>query len=95
MEEILAHLGHLGRLSGSGPQRRGPCPLHAEEHPRGRSFSVNLQKNVCQCFHAPCGLKGNVLDLWARYYRLPLREAALNLAAAFSLDIARTEKRNP
>jgi hypothetical protein len=95
MREVLNHLGHLDRLVGAGPQRRGPCPLHAEEHPRSRSFSVNLDKNLCQCFHPPCGLKGNVLDLWARYYRLPLREAALNLAQTFSLDIPRTEKRNP
>ncbi len=85
MEQVLNHLGHLERLSGSGPQRRGPCPLHADQRPRGRSFSVNLEKNVCQCFHPPCGLKGNVLDLWARYHRLPLPEAALNLAETFSL----------
>lgn len=95
MEQVLNRLGHLDRLIGSGPQRRGPCPLHGDEHSRGRSFSVNLDKNVCQCFHPPCGLKGNVLDLWARYHRLPLREAALNLAETFSLDTHRTEKRNP
>jgi len=95
MEQVLRRLGYLDRLIGSGPQRRGPCPLHADERPRGRSFSVNLEKNVCQCFHPPCGLKGNVLDLWARYHRLPLREAALNLAETFSLDTPRTEKRNP
>ena len=95
MEEILARLGHLDRLSGSGPQRRGPCPLHADEHSHSRSFSVNLEKNVCQCFHPPCSLQGNVLDLWARYHRLTLREAALNLARTFSLHPARTEKRNP
>lgn len=95
MREVLNHLGHLDRLAGAGPQRRGPCPLHAEEHSRSRSFSVNLDKNVCQCFHPPCGLKGNVLDLWARYHGLPLREAALNLAETFALDVPRTEKRNP
>lgn len=95
MEQVLARLGHLDRLVGSGPQRRGPCPLHAEEHSHGRSFSVNLDKNVCQCFHPPCGLKGNVLDLWARCHRLPLREAAVNLAETFLLDTPRTEKRNP
>lgn len=95
MEQVLKHLGHLDRLVGSGPQRRGPCPLHADEQPRGRSFSVNLDKSVCQCFHPPCGLKGNVLDFWARYHRLPLREAALNLAETFPLDTTRTEKRNP
>jgi len=92
MEQVLNRLGHFDRLIGSGPQRRGPCPLHADEHSRGRSFSVNLDKNVCQCFHPPCSLKGNVLDLWAHYHRLPLREAALNLAETFSLDTSQTEK---
>jgi transposase len=95
MRQVLDHLGHLDGLAGSGPQRRGSCPLHAEEQPRSRSFSVNLDKNVCQCFHPPCGLKGNVLDLWARYHRLPLREAALHLAETFGLDLPGTEKRNP
>jgi len=95
MEQVLNHLGYLDRLIGSGPQRRGPCPLHADEHPRGRSFSVNLDKNVCQCFHPPCGLKGNVLDLWARYHRLPLREAALNLAEAFSLNTPPNREEEP
>lgn len=94
MQQVLHHLGFLHHLKGSGAQRRGPCPLHADEHPHGRSFSVNLDKNVCQCFHPPCGLKGNVLDLWARYHNLPLREAALNLADTFLLDAPRTERRN-
>jgi transposase len=99
MKQVLDHLGYLGRLVGSGAQRRGPCPLHADENPRSRSFSVNLDKNVCQCFHPPCGLKGNVLDLWARYHRLPLREAALNLVETLSLETPEqrrgTRKRNP
>jgi transposase len=95
MKQVLDRLGHLGRLVGSGAQRRGPCPLHPEEQSRGRSFSVNFDKNVCRCFHPPCGLEGNVLDLWARYHRLPLREAALHLAQTFSLELPRTEKRNP
>jgi hypothetical protein len=35
------------------------------------------------------------LDLWAAVHRLPLREAADNLAATFHLLLPQTEKRNP
>ena len=87
MEQILAHLGHLHELNGSGPQRRGRCPVHSQPGSRGRTFSVQLEKNVFQCFHPPCGLRGNVLDLWAAVHQLPLREAALHLAATFNLPV--------
>ena len=34
IEQVLRHLGYLDPLHGSGPQRRGPCPLHdAPERP--------------------------------------------------------------
>ena len=98
MEQVLAHLGCLTRLKGSGPQRRGPCPLHAPKDSRNRSFSVNLTKKVFHCFHPPCGAHGNVLDLWAAAQRLPLYEAALHLAKTFHLEVfapAGTEKRHP
>jgi hypothetical protein len=97
MEQVLAHLGHLHELTGSGPQRRGRCPVHSSSGQGGRTFSVHLGKNVFQCFHPPCGIKGNVLDLWAAVLHLPLREAALHLASTFNLQAypPRTEKRNP
>jgi len=37
MEQVLAQLGCLTRLKGSGVQRRGPCPIHA---PRTRQSFV-------------------------------------------------------
>jgi putative transposase len=46
MEQVLRHLGHLDQLRGSGPQRRGPCPVHGSQRAASRSFSVNLQKGV-------------------------------------------------
>jgi len=49
------------------------------------SFSVNLGKNIFQCFHAACGAQGNVLDLWAAVHHLPLYEAAVQLAETFQL----------
>ena len=98
MEQVLAQLGCLTRLKGSGVQRRGPCPIHAPKDPANRSFSVNLDKKVFQCFHPPCGAHGNVLDLWAAVQRLPLYEAAQHLAATLHVSLTApngTEKRNP
>jgi len=98
LEQVLAHLNHLDKLRGSGAQRRGPCPVHDSRGKRSNSFSANLDKNVFRCFHPPCAIQGNVLDLWAAVQELPLREAAQHLAATFQLDQfpqRGTEKRNP
>lgn len=83
MERVLEELGYLASLHGSGPQRRGPCPLHGKPHERHRSFSVHLQKGLFRCFHPECRAQGNVLDLWSRHTGLPLYEAAVDLAARF------------
>jgi len=96
MERILDGIGYLASMSGTGPQRRGPCPLHDEPHERHRSFSVHLTKNVFRCFHPECRAQGNVLDLWARRSGLPLPAAALDLAARFAVaSDPKTEKRTP
>ncbi len=87
MEQVLRHLGHLDCLRGPGAQRRGPCPVHGSSHAGSRSFSVHLEKNVFRCFSADCGVKGNVLDLWASVHGLPLAEAAKHLAQTFGLDL--------
>jgi transposase len=98
MEQVLTHLGYFNALKGPGPQRRGPCPVHASPQSRQRSFSVHLGKKVFQCFHPPCSAKGNVLDLWAAVHHLPLYKAALHLMQTFNLTLSQTqetEKRNP
>ena len=89
MRQVLEHLGRFAGLRGGGQQRRGPCPVHSQGATAERSFSVHLGKNIFQCFHAGCGLKGNVLDLWAAVRRLPLYEAALDLAGTFHLALNR------
>jgi transposase len=97
MEQVLAQLGWLPHLKGSGTQRRGPCPIHGSPALRQRSFSVNLTKGIFQCFHPPCAAKGNVLDLWAAVQHLPLYQAAQHLAATFHIELQPlpgTEKRN-
>ena len=82
---MLAHLGLLEELSGSGSQLRGRCPIHSSPGRKHRSLSVNLEKNAFRCFDRDCGAQGNALDLWAAVQKLSLREAALDLAATFHL----------
>jgi transposase len=92
---VLEHLGLLARLRGTGAQRRCACPLHRGDQ-RGRTFSVNLDTNVFQCFDQACGRRGDVIDLWSSLHGLPLREAALDLVQTFHLAATAqgTEKRN-
>jgi len=96
MEQVLAHLGILGLFKGPADQRRGPCPVHAEAPSsmpaKKYTCSVQLSKNIFQCFQAECAAHGNVLDLWAAVHRLPLYEAALHLAATFHLLRNREEE---
>jgi transposase len=93
MARVLDQLG-LSRLRGAGAQRRGACPIHRGDA-RGRTFSVNLDANVFQCFDPTCAAKGDVVDLWARVKGMSLREAALDLVQTFALEPApATEKRN-
>ena len=92
MEQVLHRLGLLAHLRGRGQQRRGPCPVHGQSTDAERTFSVHLGKNAFRCFHADCAAKGNVLDFWAAVRRLPLYEAALNLAETFQLPRNREEE---
>jgi len=96
LARVLDQLGLTPRLRGSGPQRRCACPLHRGDA-RGRTFSVNLDANVWQCFATECGRRGDVIDLWAAAQGLSLRAAALELVQTFGLEPAPrsgTEKRN-
>jgi len=104
MEQVLGHLGILSLFKGTAQQRRGPCPVHAEAPAtmpaKKHTCSVQLGKNIFQCFQAECAAHGNVLDLWAAVHRVPLYEAALHLAATFHLPRNREEEpvtaaRNP
>lgn len=94
MVRVLDQLGLTSRLRGPGAQKRCACPIHRGDA-RGRTFSVNLDENVFQCFDAKCAAKGDVIDLWARVKGLSLRVAALDLVETFALEPApATEKRN-
>ncbi len=100
IEAVLGHLGYFESLHGTGPQRRGPCPLHDAPSDRFRSLSVHLGKGVFRCFHPDCQAQGNTLDLWAAYHRMALGQAARSLAETFAPGLTTTnkpvtEKRNP
>jgi transposase len=87
LEQILTHLGHLGRLHGR-TQRRGPCPIHGSTRPRSTSFSVNLDRNIFQCF--TCGAKGNIFNFWAKIHQLDednLPVVAKHLAATLGIPL--------
>ena len=96
MMRVLEHLGLSERLRGPAAQKRCSCPIHRTTG-RGRTFSVNLDANVFQCFDARCQKKGDVIDLWAALHQQNLRQAALDLVRTFALEPAptkRAEKRN-
>jgi hypothetical protein len=97
MTRVLDHLGLSSRLRGSGPQRRGTCPLHRGDA-RGRTFSVHIDEHVFQCFDPKCAANGDVIDLWSKLHRMPLRDAALDLVQTFHLEPSPSasgpEKRN-
>jgi transposase InsO family protein len=68
-----------------GAQQRGGCPLHGSTSPKSRSFSVDVQGRVFQCFK--CGRSGNALDLWAAASKLPPYDAAVDLCQRLSLAV--------
>ena len=93
MEQVLRASGaRWGSCAAAASSAVVPARCTASPRTAERTFSVHLGKNVFQCFHADCGLKGNVLDLWAAIHRLPLYEAALHLAETFRLPRNREEE---
>jgi transposase len=85
MEQVLRELHAWDGLKGRGAQRRGPCPIHEPSSTEGRSFSVNVRRNVFQCFDASCRAKGNVLDLWALSRHVTIAQAAHELTERFGV----------
>ena len=69
----------------SGPQQRGPCPVHGSTSPHSRSFAAHVDKQCWRCFR--CGAGGNALDLYAAVTKLPLYAAAVELCARLHLPV--------
>lgn len=91
--EVLRLLNYP-QPSGTGTQVRGPCPLHQDRRHRP-TFSVNLEKGIFQCFARECKAHGNALDLWATAKRLPIHQAALDLAEKLHLKLQWNREENP
>ncbi|MFM8218923.1 MAG: transposase, partial [Planctomycetaceae bacterium] len=72
--QVLVKLGRIELLTGTGDQRRGPCPVHdpSGTQPGARHFSVHLKRNLFRCLHPKCQAHGNALDLWAAVKQLTL-----------------------
>ncbi len=91
-DQVLAATGHP---VGSASQHRGPCPLHEPESTSGRSFSVNLKRNIFRCFDSACRAQGNVLEFWMAYRKLPRYEAAEDLARTLHIDLPTNQQQTP
>jgi DNA primase len=79
MTEVLELIGFRPTRR-RGSQLRGPCPIPGCPSASDRDFSVQLDRQVYQCFACHC--QGNQLDLWATVQRLPLHPASLALCHA-------------
>jgi len=90
MDAVLDLLGFVPSQRRGG-QLRGPCPVHGSHSPGSRSFSANVTKNACHCFH--CGMSGNQLDLWAAATRQPLYHAAIDLCEKLHQPMPRLSRR--
>lgn len=89
MEKILGHYGLLETLHGAGETRRGPCPIHNGSNKN--QFSVNLTKNVWNCF-SECKCGGNVLDFVSKREGVDIHKAALLLCEWFALKLESDER---
>lgn len=81
LENVLLGMYQLGeRLKRSGKKLVGPCPIHGGDNPR--AFQADLEKNVWYC-HTGCRRGGNAIDFVSAIEKLPVRDAALKLHAAY------------
>jgi DNA primase len=84
MREVLRIL-HFEPTNRGGDQWHGPCPVHASQNPRSRSFSVNVRLGRYQCF--TCGSRGNALDLWSAVHGLDVYAGAVELCPLLQVEI--------
>jgi hypothetical protein len=91
--------GTLVRHAETRMHSAAPCPLHDTPQSRSQCCSINLHKNLFQCFDPQCRSAGNVLDFWAALQKLPLPAAARQLRDRFAPHLAtpttEPEKRQP
>lgn len=73
VQTVLDQLGLLDRLTASGDEWVGRCPLGTKPHGKKDSFSFNTEKKTFQCF--ACKARGSILDFVAQLQNIHIREA--------------------
>lgn len=76
--EVLAHYGLAFEVRGN--DLVGLCPFHKERNP---SCRVTPARGLFRCFG--CGARGSVLDFVAKKELVPIKQAAVLLAAWFGI----------
>jgi len=89
MQQVLDLVG-FEPTSRTGPQLRGPCPVHGSSSTRSRSLSVNLELGWYHCHK--CGSQGNPLELWAAVQKTSLYAASQELCRALGRDVPRIHR---
>jgi hypothetical protein len=79
--QVLARLEVQAGLEQAGDELRGPCPICKRGDAKSKSFSINVGKQVFQCF--ACKRRGNVLDFTAAARDTDVHRAALWLRDQF------------
>lgn len=85
---VLEHYNVILRKSGKPNELAGACPFHQQEGDKSRPFTVNTEKNNFHCFNKSCGVKGNQVDLVAKFEQCTFHEAALKLKDWFPAEYA-------
>jgi hypothetical protein len=80
-EHVLERLALLPALERAGDELRGQCPICKRGDEKSKRFSVNVSKQVFQCF--ACKRRGNVLDFAAAVRGQDVHHAALWLRDEF------------
>jgi DNA primase len=86
MTEVLELIGFRATRR-KGSQLRGLCPIPGCPSASDPDFSVEVDRQIYQCFACHC--QGNALDLWAAVRRLPLHQAAVDLCQRAALPLPR------
>jgi hypothetical protein len=80
---VLEHYGVLGSLKRQGiGTLKGPCPIHKGD---GRSFVVDENKGLWNCFSPSCKRGGDILNLVAELENVDIRHAAQLIARWFAI----------
>lgn len=81
--DIVDVASRLVDLKQKGVNLLGLCPFHSEKTP---SFTVNREKQFFHCFG--CGAGGDVFDFVMRSEGLEFKDALIQLAARYGVEIA-------